>query len=244
MKKSVLITLALALVVLAVGAVGCTDQVNAENGTTIFSQQNVGIWVTGEGSVTVVPDVANLNLGVEAEAETVAQAQAQAATAMQAVIDELKARGVADADIKTQYYSIYPIRDYQKDTSVIIGYRVTNTVTVKVRDVENTGTIIDAVAAAAGDNIRINSIYFTVDDTSAYLEQARADAMADAKAKAQQLADLAGVSLGKPTYISEGGSYIPYIYADRALLDEGSSTPISPGETEVRLSVQVVYSIS
>ena len=244
MKKSVLITLALALVVLAVGVVGCTGQVTAENGTTIFSQQNVGIWVTGEGSVTVVPDVANLNLGVEAEAETVAQAQAQAATAMQAVIDELKARGVADADIKTQYYNIYPIRDYQKDTSVIIGYRVTNTVTVKIRDVENTGTIIDAVAAAAGDNIRINSIYFTVDDTSAYLEQARANAMADAKAKAQQLADLAGMSLGKPTYISEGGSYIPYIYVDRNLSAEGPSTPISPGETEVRLSVQVVYSIS
>ncbi len=244
MKKSLLIVAALALVVLAVGAAGCTGQVTAENGTTIFSQQNVGIWVTGEGSVMVVPDVANLNLGVEVQAETVAQAQAQAANAMQAVIDELRARGVADTDIKTQYYNIYPIRDYQKDTSVIIGYRVTNTVTVKVRDVENTGTIIDAVAAAAGDNIRINSIYFTVDDTSAYLEQARADAMADAKAKAQQLADLAGMSLGKPTYISEGGSYVPYIYADRALLDEGSSTPISPGETEVRLSVQVVYSIS
>lgn len=244
MKKSVLIVAALALVVLTVGAVGCTGQVTAENGTTIFSQQNVGIWVTGEGSVTVAPDVANLSLGVEAQAETVAQAQAQAATAMQAVIDELKAQGVADADIKTQYYSIYPIRDYQKDTSVIIGYRVTNTVTVKVRDVENTGTIIDAVAAAAGDSIRINSIYFTVDDSSAYLEQARVDAMADAEAKAQQLADLAGVSLGEPTYISEGGSYIPYIYADRNLSAEGLSTPISPGETEVSLSVQVVYSIS
>jgi len=160
------------------------------------------------------------------------------------VIDELRARGVADTDIKTQYYSIYPVWDYQKETSVIIGYRVNNTVAVKIRDVESTGTIIDAVAAAAGDYIRINSIYFTVDDSSAYLEQARSDAMADANAKAQQLADLAGMSLGKPTYISEGGSYIPYIYADRALLDEGASTPISPGETEVSLSVQVVYSMS
>jgi uncharacterized protein YggE len=244
MKKSVLITLALALVVLTVGAVGCNDLVTAENGTTIFSQQNVGIWVTGEGSVTVVPDVANLSLGVEARAVTVAQAQAQASIAMQAVIDELKARGVADNDITTQHYSIYPVWDYQKETSVIIGYRVTNTVTVKVRDVGNTGTIIDAVAAAAGDNIRINSIYFTVDDPSVYQEQARAAAMADAKAKALQLADLAGVSLGNPTYISEGGSYIPYIYADRSAVAEGPSTPISPGETEVRLSVQVVYSIS
>jgi uncharacterized protein YggE len=241
MKKSILIILAL---VLAVGVVGCTDLVTAEDGSTIFSQQNVGIWVTGEGSVMVVPDVANLSLGVEAEAATVAQAQAQATTAMQAVMDELKARGVADKDIKTQYYNIYPVWDYQKETSVIIGYRVTNTVTIKVRDVDNTGTIIDAVAAAAGDNIRINNIYFTVDDPSAYQDQARADAMADAKAKAQQLADLAGVSLGNPTYISEGGSYIPYIYADRSTVAEGATTPISPGETEVRLSVQVVYSIN
>jgi uncharacterized protein YggE len=243
MKKSVLITLALALVVLVVGVAGCNDLVTAENDTTIFSQQNVGIWVTGDGSVTVVPDVANLSLGVEVEAVTVAQAQTQASTAMQAVIDELKARGIADNDIKTQYYSIYPIRDYQKETSVIVGYRVTNTVTVKVRDVDSTGAIIDAVASAAGDNIRINSIYFTVDDPSSYQEQARVVAMADAKTKALQLAELAGVTLGNPTYISEGGSYVPYIYADRAVA-EGPSTPISPGETEVRLSVQVVYGIS
>jgi len=243
-KKSVLIAGALTLVVLAVGAVGCTGQVTAENGTTIFSQQNVGIWVTGEGSVTVVPDVANLNLGVEAEAETVALAQAQAAAAMQAVMDELNARGVADTDIKTQHYNIYPIRDYQKDTTVIVGYRVTNTITVKIRDVENTGAIIDAVTTAAGDNIRINSIYFTVDDSSAYLVQARANAMDDTKAKAQQLADLAGMSLGNPTYISEGSTYIPYIYVDRNLSAEGPSTSISPGETEVSISIQVVYSMS
>ena len=112
---------------------------------------------------------------------------------------------------------------------------------------DKTGIIIDAVARAGGDYIRINSISFTVDDPTAYHEEAREKAMADAKAKAKQLADLADVKLGKPIYISEAGGYIPVPYPARAEMVPAPApappTPISPGETEIRLTVQVVYSI-
>ena len=256
MKRNLIFIVCLALVAIIVGITGCTWAPSPEGTPTtlspsagiILSQQNTGIWVTGEGKVTVVPDVAILNLGVEAQATTVAEAQQQAAEAMDAVIEELDEHGVAKKDIKTQHYSIYPVRSWENDKEILIGYRVTNMVTAKIRKVDDTGLIIDAVAKAGGDYIRINDISFTVDDPTVYYEEAREKAIADAEAKAEQLADLAGVRLGKPTYISEGGGYIPIIreYPARA---EGipvpapAPTPISPGETEVRLTIQVVYSI-
>lgn len=248
MKRNLLLAIGLALVVIAVGVAGCSGYIvpDAQNGGSgiIFSQQDIGIWVTGEGSVTVVPDVAILSLGVEAQATTIAEAQRQAALAMDAIMTELDEHGIAQKDIKTQYYSIYQVRRWDNGKEVIIGYRVTNMVTVKIRDVDDTGVIIDAVVGAGGDYIRINSISFTVDDPSAYYEEAREKAMADAEAKAEQLAELGGVELGKPTYISEGGGYIPVTrdYAD-AEAGPGPTTPISPGEMEIRLTVQVVYSI-
>ena len=253
MKGNLLFIIGLVLVVTIVGVTGCVGASSPNSGSTellpnasvIFSQQNTGIWVTGEGKVKVVPDVAILNLGVEAQATTVAEAQRQAAEAMDAVIAELDKNGVAKKDIKTQHYSIYPVRRWERDREILIGYRVTNMVTAKIRKVDDTGIIIDAVAEAGGDHIRINGISFTVDDPTDYYEEAREKAMADAEAKAKQLASLGGVNLGKLIYISEGGGYVP-IPRDYYLTAEGApapTTPISPGETEIRLTVQVVYSI-
>ena len=150
--------------------VGCSEGVVLSDGdgtnSFIWSQQSSGIWVNGEGSVTVVPDVAVLSLGVETQAATVAQAQAQAAEAMDVVMTELENWGINESDIKTQYYSIYPVKRYNNGQEFLIGYRVTNTVTAKVRQVDDTGAIIDTVVRAGGDTIRINNIYFTVDDPS------------------------------------------------------------------------------
>ena len=256
MKRRLLLAVGLALVVITVGAVGCygdfgfpepeSTPTPPESSGIILSQQSTGIWVTGEGKVSVVPDVAILNLGVEAQEETVAEAQQQAAEAMEAVMAVLDEYGIAEKDIQTQRFSIYPVRRWQNDKEILIGYRVTNTVTVKVRNIENTGTIIDAAATAGGDYTRINSIGFTVDEPTDYYEEVREKAMADAGAKAKQLAELAGVDLGKPTYINEGGVYFPVprdFYKGEAAAAPAPTTPISPGETEIRLTVQVVYSI-
>jgi uncharacterized protein YggE len=256
MKKNLLFIVGLALVAIVAGVTACTatpaptsvsSPESLSNTGIILSQQNTGIRVTGEGTVTVVPDVAILNLGVEAQATTVAQAQQEAAEDMEAVVKELDERGVAKKDIKTQRFSIYPVKRWENEREILIGYRVNNMVTAKIRNVDDTGTIIDAVARVGGDYIRINGISFTLDDPTAYHEEARKKAMDDAKTKAEQLASLADVKLGKPIFISESGGFIP-VPRDVFLRAEGAPAPapttsISPGETDVRLSVQVVYSI-
>ena len=246
-KKSWLVAISLALVIAIVGLAGCGPGNIAlgEIGELNISSQQEGIWVTGQGKVSVVPDIVSLRLGIEAQAATVAEAQAQAAEAMNEVMDALADNGIAEKDIQTQYYNIYPVRRWDNGKETLIGYRVTNMVTVKIREVADTGAIIDAVVSAGGDYIRINSIGFSIDDPSAYYEEAREKAMADAKAKAEQLAELAGVTLGKPTYISEGGIQVPYprVMMETAMAAPAPETPISPGEMEVSLTVQVVYAI-
>jgi len=120
-------------------------------------------------------------------------------------------------------------------------------VTAKIRDMDKAGTIIDAAAKAGGDLTRIDSIAFSIDDPSAYYDEARQKAMADAEAKAKHLAELAGVTLGKPTYISESIYMPPPIYP-RAVYEEAAvaapgAPPISPGEMEISLTVQVAYAV-
>jgi uncharacterized protein YggE len=154
---------------------------------------------------------------------------------------------VAENDIQTQRYSISQRTrwDPEEEQEVIIGYRVTNMVTAKIRDVDGAGSVIDAVVEAGGDLTRIDSLSFSVDDPSAYQEEARAKAIADAKDKAEQLADLAGVSLGKPTYISEDTQVPSPVYLRDAYAGEAAAiqTSISPGEVEVSVTVQVAYAI-
>ena len=251
MKKNWLLAVGLALVLAIVGLTGCSPgniTLEGVEGINISSQQE-GIWVTGQGKVTAVPDIATLRLGIEAQEASVAEAQTQAAEAMDSVMTALTENGVAEKDIQTQYFSIRQVTkwDRVKEEQIVVGYRVTNMVTAKIRDIDRVGTIIDAVAEAGGDLTRINSISFSVDDPSAYYEEAREKAMAEAKAKAEQLAELAGVTLGKPTYISEGIQVPPIprgvVVVEEAVGVPAPETSISPGEMEISLSLQVVYAI-
>jgi uncharacterized protein YggE len=241
MKKGLLLVIGLVLAV-SLLLVGCeTQETTGANGS-----QQTGVWVSGTGKVTAVPDVAILTLGVEAQETTVKAAQSEASSAMNAVVDALKTNGVADKDIQTQWYNISPVMKWVEDTNeqIAIGYKVTNMATVKIRDISKAGATIDAVAEAGGNLTRINSINFTVDDPTVYYNQAREKAMQDANAKAEQMATLAGITLGKPTYISESGGYIPTPYYLKDYAEGGSaSTPISPGELDITLTVQVGYAI-
>ena len=249
MKKEWLLAISLALVLAIVGLAGCNpgNTVLGEiEGLNINNQQE-GIWVSGKGVVTVTPDIATLRLGVEVQAATVAIAQSQATEAMDEVMTALTDNGVAEKDIQTQYFSIRQVTKWDRDNEeeVVVGYRVTNKVNAKIREIDKAGTVIDAVAAAGGDFTRIDSIDFSVDDPSAYYEEAREEAMADAKAKAEQLAELAGGRLGKATYISESSQIPPPIYR-QDIYEEAipaAETPISPGEMEISLTVQVAYAL-
>lgn len=262
MKKKWLWAIGLAAVVIPIVVLsGCYAGIpspggpgwaNVPSSLQVNLGQQQGIWVTGEGKVTAVPDIATLRLGIEAQEATVAEAQTQASEAMHRVMTALEDNGVAEKDIQTQYFSIYKVTrwDETKNQEIVIGYRVTNMVTAKIRDIDNVGAIIDAVVMAGGDLTRIDSIDFSIDDPSVYLDEAREKAMADVKAKAEELAKLAGVRLGKPTYISES-SYLPSPIYPRVYYEEGMAVPappaapteISPGEMEVSLTVQIAYAI-
>ncbi len=248
MKKGIIVAVGIALVLVTVGVAGCGDYFGSEETglvKSISSQQDIGIWVTGVGKVAVVPDVAVLSLGVEAQAATVAEAQQQASGAMNAIMGVLDSYGVDEKDIRTQQYSIQPVREWRDDQYILIGYRVTDTVSIKVRDIDDTGSIIDGAVAAGGDYTIINSISFTVDEPEAYYEDVREEAMADAKDKAEQMAELGGVNLGKPMYIAEYSGYSPNtVYYDiREDMGSELTTDISPGETEIQMTIQVVYGI-
>ena len=251
MKKVLMVTLSVAVLLGVFGLVACASdfyptgvpEAGSGSASTVSNQQATGIWVIGEGRVSVEPDIAILNLGVEFQAPTVAEAQSEATKAMEAVIRELKAHGISDKDIKTQQYTISPVKRWHENEEILLGYLVANMVSVKLRNVDATGIVIDAVAAAGGDAIRINSVGFTIDDPKEYFKEARQKAMADALEKAEQLADLADIILGDPVYISEGSSYIPRTYDVRMEAVPAPATPISIGEMEISLTVQVVYEI-
>ena len=246
MKKIWLVVIGMVLLVGVVGLAGCSTNSTLDL-TGSLSGQQTGIWVNGQGKITAVPDVAMINVGVDSQATTVAAAQAAAITAMDEVMAALKDQGVAEEDIQTQYFSIQEVTrwDPEKQESVTTGYRVTNTVTAKIREIQKAGDVIDAVAAAGGDLTRISGISFTIDDPTDYYAQAREKAVADAKAKAEQMASLTGVKLGRVTYVSES-SYVPSpIYRNDLLTMEAGAptTPISAGEMDITTTVQIAYAI-
>ena len=231
------------------------------SGISIQSQQQTGIWVDGSGTVRVTPDVATLNLGVEARAVAVADARDQAAKAMDGVMKTLKDNGVADKDIQTRGFNIQPIIVYVEVTPIpgdrnrpteprITGYIVTNSITAKVRKLDSVGKVIDDAVKAGGNNIRFNGISFSLDNPKPLETEARKLALEDAKAKAQQAAQVMGVKLGEPSFIQlTGGSPIvqeKFIAAPSraASSDAGIPTPISGGELDVTVHVQVTFTIS
>ena len=231
---------------LALTVVGCVPSAGQQI-ISIPAQQSTGIWVTGQGETTATPDVAILTLGIETRALTVAEAQSQAAVTMDKVMKALRDSGIDDRDIRTQQYSVYPVIQWTKDNrEEIIGYRVSNMVVAKIRKVDKAGAVIDAVTRAGGDYTRIQGISFSVDDPTPYYEEARTKAVQDAESKAKQFANLTGIKLGKPTYISEGAAYTPPMA--KVAYEAGASvpapeTPISAGELKITVNVQVTYAI-
>lgn len=212
-----------------------------------------GVWVSGTGSVTAKPDLAMLSLGVESRGKTVEEARTKGADAMNAILASLTKGGIAQNDVQTHSFNINPEYNFvdradglgRRTERVLIGYLVTNQVSVKVRALDSVGRLIDDVAKAGGDLTRINGISFTVENPTALRREARDKAVADAVAKADQMARAAGVSLGRAFYLNESGGAPPppQPFAARALAAEAAPTPISRGELEITVSVQAAFSI-
>ncbi len=208
------------------------------------SEARTGISVSGIGEVTGTPDTLQLDIGVSALADTVDQATAVAAERATAVISALTSNGVAEDDITTTDYSIYPEYDYSGNQERIVGYRVNNTVRAKLHDIENAGTVIDAATAAGGDEARVNGLNFSIEDDAELISAAREAAWNDALAKATQLAELSGQTLGAATSIVETVSNPPIVFpyaADETAGGDGATTPIEPGTSTVSIGLQVEF---
>jgi hypothetical protein len=194
--------------------------------------------VTGVGRVSVTPDMAYATFGVETSNANLAQAQSDNATQMAAVIAKLKSLGVADKDIQTTGYFVSP--QYDRDQKVT-GYRVDNSVRVTVHDLKNLGSTIDAIVAAGAN--RVTGISFDLSNKDAATQQAREQAVADARAKAEQYAKLVNMQLGAPVTISETSAPAPVAVPAAAPAAGNTSTAIQPGEGTVSVSVQIAYEI-
>jgi uncharacterized protein YggE len=249
MNKRNLIVAGLVFTLMLFGLTGCEQSTasGSELADVNIDNQQQGIWVTGEGEVTAIPDIATLRLGIEAQDSTVVAARDSAATAMNNVINSLTSNGVAQEDIQTEYFNIQQVTRWNNDTQTqdVIGYQVSNIVNVKVRNLENTGMLIDAVVSAGGDLTRVNSIDFSIEDPSSYYQEARKAAVTDARDTAEQLAEYAGVNLGNVIYISEGVSNQPIVQRSGAVpaAETSVTTPISTGQLTISTSVQICYSI-
>lgn len=240
MKLRVLVP-AVGLGALLLAACGDPDViVNPDTGQT---GQTVGISVSGAGEVTGKPDTLTLSLGISALRPSVQQAVADSAALTDALIASLKSNGVADKDIQTTNYSIHPEYDYSNNQQTIKGYRVSNQVQAKLRDLPKAGSIIDAATAQGGNDVTVNGLSFSLEANQQLLVAAREQAWADAEGKANQLASLAGVSLGRPTSIVESVSAPPVPVPFDARMVGEASTPIQPGEAAVTVTIQVVFGI-
>lgn len=206
------------------------------------------ITVSGEGEVSVAPDLAVVNLSVLREADTAKAALAANSAAMKQVLDALKAAGIADRDIQTSNFTIQPryqqaARDKPQDPK-IIGYSVSNEVTVRIRKLDEAGGIIDKVVGL-GVN-QGGGINFVKDDLKEVMTEARKRAVADAIEKARILSEAAGVKLGPVLSITEGGNVprpMPYAAAPMRMAAD-KSVPLASGENNYQTQVSIVFEIA
>jgi uncharacterized protein YggE len=237
-----------AIAAVAILAAACSTAAGAtEQQTTVASTEPTGsgISATGMGEVTGTPDTVEVSLGVSVLAETVDEAAATAAEKAQALIDSLTSNGVAEQDITTADYSIYPEYDYPSNQERLIGYRVNNTVNAKIRDIDTAGTVIDGAVAAGGDDVTVSGLSFSIEDNDELVAAAREAAWNDAFAKATQLAELSGQDLGQATSITETVSMppVPIPFAEEAAADR-AATPIEPGTSAVTITLQVQFGLA
>jgi uncharacterized protein YggE len=205
------------------------------------------ISVSGEGKVLAKPDIGQVSLSVLSQAKTVAAAQKDNTEKMNKISKALKEMEIKEEDLKTTNYSIYPQYQYTSGRSVIIGYEVSQTLEVKIRDLDKVGDILGK-AAAAGAN-QVGSLSFTFDDLEKLRSEARQEAIDNAKSKAQDLAKSLGISLGKVVSFSESssdGSVPVPLYSsakDDYGIGGGAAPDIQTGQNEIQIVVNLSYEI-
>jgi uncharacterized protein YggE len=203
------------------------------------------ISVTGEATISVPPDLAQLDAGVASDGKTARDASEANNAAMTKVMAALRAAGIGEKDFQTSRLSLQPQYAPNRNlTSPITGYRASNRVTVKLHDLGKVASVIDALVGAGANDI--GSVNFTVSKPSELLDQAREMAFADARRKAEIYAKAAGVTLGAPLAISEEGAPTPVFRTKMmpaAPMGMAAPTPIAQGEETLSVTVAVAWSI-
>lgn len=219
------------------------------------------ISISGYGESFAVPDIATFTFSVTSKKATVAAAQEEATTKINAVTDYLKSAGIEEKDIQTSDYSVYPQYEYQQSActpngicppgkSILTGYEVRQTTSVKVRDTEKAGDLLTGVGSKGATEV--SGLNFTFDDPDAVQAEAREEAIADAKEKADKLAQELGVRLVRVVNFSESsGGYPPMPYYDAAYGRGGAENQatkavapdISVGQNKVTSNISITYEI-
>ena len=201
------------------------------------------ITVSGEATVSVAPDQAQIEAGVASEAKTAREASEANNAAMSKVLLALKGAGIAEKDYQTSRLSLQPqYAPNRSGPSPVVGYRASNRVTVRVRDVARLASVIDVLVSAGANDI--GGINFMVSNASKLLDEARERSVADARRKAEIYARAAGVTLGAPLSISEEGAPGPVLYrAKVASAGMAVSAPVAQGEETLQVNVSVSWAI-
>jgi uncharacterized protein YggE len=202
------------------------------------------ISVSGEASVSVPPDLAMIDAGVASDAKTAHDAAEANNAAMSKVLQALKNAGVEDKDYQTSRLSLQPqYAPGRPGQSTVTGYRASNRITIKLRDVGKVAGVIDTLVGAGANDV--GNIYFTVAEPSKLLDQAREKAVADARRKAEIYAKAAGVTLGAPLSISEDGTPTPLFRVKTlaAPMAAAAPTPVAQGEETLSVTVNVIWGI-
>jgi uncharacterized protein YggE len=210
------------------------------------------ISLTGTGNVSIAPDMAVISFGVVKEAKTARAALDENNKAMASILKAMEDKGIDKKDLQTSGFNIQPKYFYPKRKSngeqpapEITGYRVANNITIRIREIENAGEILD-LSVTLGINSGGN-IQFTNSDTTAVLKEARIKAVEDALEKAQTLAQAAGVELGDILNISENTSRprpVGIAQARSLRVQEDAAVPIASGENNYSVTVQMSWEIS
>ncbi len=255
-KSYVQLLLALVLVGV-VAALAAYTYATLESDTSQYGPATIS--VTGEGEVLAVPDIGQFTFSVRAEGADANEAQQKSAESINAIISYLTDNGVAEKDIKTQNYNLNPKYRYEErvcvsgsfcppGNPVLDGFEVSQSVAVKVRDIDNSGALISGVGERGATNI--SSLQFTIDDEDALQAEARAVAIADAKAKAKVLAKDLGVELDSIMgYWEDNGGFDGEMYARSEVMSfnsamGGAPSPALPtGENKIVSRVNVTYMI-
>jgi uncharacterized protein YggE len=230
---------------LALGAAAWTAPATAQQAAITQTIAGTRLDVTATGDVTRVPDVAIISAGVVSRAATATGALQDSANRMDRVLAALKRAGVADRDIQTSSVNLNPEYRYPENQSPqLVGYTATNTVTIRFRDIRNSGKILDALVAEGAN--QINGPSLTNDKPEAALDEARAKAIAAGRARAELYARSLGMRVVRVVSVSESGGYAvppPAPPMPMMAAESRAYTKIEPGEQKLQVSLAITFEL-